>query len=180
MILDLVRQGLSVSAIARRTGQGTQLVDQRRPLRHQPLARPVQRLHVKLRLSLQRHEAHRRPRRRLGNRLGVAVVVLLRLHIRPDILWRHQTDLVPERLRAAADMVRPAAGFHRHHTGRQLREQRRDPVPRHPPTQHDLPARRHASDTAAGLAQVNPENRNFRHPRLLLLKRGNPIPGPPR
>jgi transposase len=40
----------------------------------------MQRLLVKLRLRLQRHETHGRPRRRLGDGLGVAVVVLLRLH----------------------------------------------------------------------------------------------------
>jgi hypothetical protein len=29
-------------------------------------------------------EAHRRPRRRLGNRFCIPVIVLLRLHVRPE------------------------------------------------------------------------------------------------
>jgi hypothetical protein len=134
-------------------------------------------LHVELRLGLERNEAHRWAGRRLGDRLRVTVVVLLRLHIRPDILRWHQPDLVPERRRGTTNIVRAAARLHRHHATWQLAQQRRDAVPRHTPPEYDLPARRHPHNAAAGLAQVDTENRNFRHRGLLLLEKGNPIPG---
>jgi hypothetical protein len=58
-----------------------QLIDQRRSFAHHPVAGAVQRLHVELLLALQLDEAHRRPGRRLGDRLRVPVVVLLRLDV---------------------------------------------------------------------------------------------------
>ena len=99
-----------------------QLVDQTPCARHQPVARPMQRLHVELRPRLQLDEPHRRPGRRLGDRLRIAVVVLLRLHVGPDILRRHQPHLVALRPRtAAAEVMRAAARLHRHDAARQLR-----------------------------------------------------------
>jgi hypothetical protein len=50
-----------------------QLVDQRRSLANEPVTRTVQRLYVELRLTLQRHKPHSRPRRCLGNCLGVTI-----------------------------------------------------------------------------------------------------------
>ena len=66
---------------ARATGPGPHLVDQRRPLSQQSLACPMQYLHVELSLYLEGHEAHRRPRRSFRDRLGISVVVLLRLDV---------------------------------------------------------------------------------------------------
>ena len=69
---------------------GAQLIDQRRPLADQPVSRSMKRLHVELVLALQFDKAHRRPRRRLRNPLGVPVVVLLG----PHIFGRHQPDVM--------------------------------------------------------------------------------------
>jgi hypothetical protein len=63
-----------------------QLVDQPGAAVHQSRARPMQRLHVELRLFLHRDEPHRRPGSRFGDRFGIAVVVLLRLHVGLDVL----------------------------------------------------------------------------------------------
>ena len=52
----------------------------------------------------------------------------------------------------------------------------RKPVARHPAAEDDPPARVHPHDAAAALAKVDPENRDIRHPGLLL-QRGDPIPG---
>ena len=64
---------------------GAQLIDQSRPLADQSVPRPMQGLHVKLVLALQSDKAHRRPGRRFRNPLGVAIVVLLRLDVGPDV-----------------------------------------------------------------------------------------------
>ena len=45
----------------------TQLVDQRRSFAHQPIARPVQRLHVELRLALHLDKSHGWSRRGFGD-----------------------------------------------------------------------------------------------------------------
>ena len=66
--------------------QASDLVHQRRPIADQPVAHAMERLHVELLLRLQRHEAHGGPARGLGDRLGIAVVVLLRFHVGPHVL----------------------------------------------------------------------------------------------
>ena len=63
----------------------TQLIDQSRALPHQAVSRSMQRLHVELVLALQVDEPHCRASRRLGDPFSVAVVVLLRLYVGPDI-----------------------------------------------------------------------------------------------
>ena len=141
-----------------------QLVDQPRAAVHQPRTRPMQRLLVELHLRLQRHEPHGRPRRRLGDRLGVAVVVLLRLHIRLDVFRRHQPHLVALRLEEPPEVMRAATRLHRHHAGRQPAHELGELRPRHaPPQNHGAAAvqRRHA---AAVLPQINPDDRYGHQP----------------
>jgi hypothetical protein len=67
-------------------------------------------LRLLLRL-LDRDKAHRRPRRRLADRLGVNAVVFAAFDKRLDVLRRDQLDPVPQRLQPAAPMVRGAARF---------------------------------------------------------------------
>src|SRR5215203_6805164 len=57
----------------------TKLIDQCRALADQARPGPVQDLRVELSLGLELDEAHRRPRRRLRDGLGISFVVLLRL-----------------------------------------------------------------------------------------------------
>jgi hypothetical protein len=61
------------------------------PLRHQPLAHPMQRLQIQLLRGLGRHELHRRAAARLRQLLRVIEVVLLSLaiggHIWPGSTW---------------------------------------------------------------------------------------------
>src|SRR5215469_11158133 len=60
----------------------TAIRDRRRVLRYRnpTLPHPMQRLHVQLSVSLDRHKAHPRSSYRLGDRFRVDVVVLVRLH----------------------------------------------------------------------------------------------------
>jgi hypothetical protein len=54
----------------------------------------VQRLHIKLVVTLDRHEAHLRSSHRLGNHFGIDVVVLVRLHVGLHVLGWHQPHFV--------------------------------------------------------------------------------------
>ncbi len=90
-----------------------QLVDQSRPFAHQTVPGPVQRLHVELRLGLCLDETHGRPRCRLRYPLGVTIVVLLRLDVRPHVFRRHQADVVPLRREQPTEMMGAATSFHR-------------------------------------------------------------------
>src|SRR5215831_13200206 len=55
----------------------------------------MQRLNFQLRLTLELDKSHRRPRRCLRNRLGISLVVFLRLHIGSHVFWRHQPHPMP-------------------------------------------------------------------------------------
>src|SRR5262249_36679000 len=55
---------------------------------------------------------HGRPLYGFGNRLGIAVVVLVPLEEWLHVLRRHQTKLVSKRGELAADVMGPRAGFH--------------------------------------------------------------------
>src|ERR1700732_4871761 len=74
----------------------------------------MQNLDIELGLGLERDEPHRRPGRRLGDRLGVAVVVLLCLDIGTNILRRHQPHLVSLRGQKPPEVVRATARLHRY------------------------------------------------------------------
>jgi hypothetical protein len=88
---------------------GAQLIDQSRPLTDQTVPRPMKGLHIELVLALQFDKAHRWSRRRLRDPLGVAIVVLLRLDIGPDIFRRHQPDVVAVAGEDAAEVMGAAA-----------------------------------------------------------------------
>src|SRR3954463_10238714 len=66
----------------------------------------VEHLHVELRLALQLDKSHGRSCGRLGDRLGVAVVVLLCRH--------GGANPVPLAAQDAAEVLSAAAGLHRH------------------------------------------------------------------
>ena len=73
-----------------------QRVDQLRLLGDQRLAHPVDRQGALLLLALDRDEPHARPLHRLADRFGIGPVVLLALHVRLDVLRRHQPHRVAE------------------------------------------------------------------------------------
>ena len=78
--------------------ESANLVDDAGALADQPLAHAVQRLQVELFCGLRCDELHRRALNRLGDRLGVAEVVLLSLRIGAYVLRRHQPRIVAELL----------------------------------------------------------------------------------
>jgi hypothetical protein len=92
--------------------KGADLIDDARALLDQALAHAMQRLQVELLDGLRGDELHRRALHRLGDRLRVAKVVLPPLGIGPHVLGGHQASIVPQRLEAAAEMMRPDTGLH--------------------------------------------------------------------
>ena len=88
------------------------MIDDAGALADQPLPYPMQRLQVQLIGGLRRHELHRRPLHRLGDRLGIAEVILLSLGIGTNILRRHQPGIVAKCPKFATEMMCADAGFH--------------------------------------------------------------------
>ena len=84
----------------------------------------MQRKYVLLCLALDYHEPHRWSLDCFTDRLGVARVVLIRLHVRPHKAWTHQLHFVPVFRNLAGEMVRATAGFHPDQERFQLRNER--------------------------------------------------------
>jgi hypothetical protein len=89
--------------------QPAHLADHRRPATDPAIAHPVQRLHVQLVVALDGHKAHLRSSHGFGDRFGIDVVVLVRLHVGLHVLGRHQANLVALLPQAATEEVGAAA-----------------------------------------------------------------------
>src|SRR6266498_178469 len=92
--------------------EGADLIDDASALAHQSLTHRKQSLQVELIGGLRRHELHRWPLHRLGDRLRVAEVVLLPLRIRTNVLRRHQPGIVTKTLELATEVMCPDASLH--------------------------------------------------------------------
>jgi hypothetical protein len=105
-----------------RSSRKADLIDDAGALADQPLAHPVQRLQVELLCRLRRHELHRRPLHRPGDRFRITEVVLLSLRVRPHVLRLHQPRIVTKRLKLSAEMMRTNTSLHadqaRRHVGK--------------------------------------------------------------
>ena len=100
--------------------QGSQLIDQRRSIGDEARPGAMKDLHVELFLALEIDETHRRPRRGFGDRLGVPLVVFLRLDVGLNVFGRHEPDVVTLFTEDPPEVMSAAAGLHRHDTRRQL------------------------------------------------------------
>ena len=98
------------------------LVDRRCASRHQPGAHAMQSLQIELILRLLLHDTQVRAQSRLGDRLGVVVIVLLALGERLDVDRRDDARRVPEPAQRAADEVGAEACLEPDDARRQLRE----------------------------------------------------------
>src|SRR5262249_24340744 len=100
--------------------EGADLIDDAGALTDRSLTHAVQGLQIKLLGRLCRDELHSRALNCLGDRLGVAEVILLSLGLWTHVLRRHQASVVSEHLQLAAQMMRPNAGLHADETRRQV------------------------------------------------------------
>src|ERR1700731_4218415 len=121
----------------------------------------MQRLHVQLLLALQLDKSHRRPRRRLSDRLCIPIVVFLGLDVGPHIFRRHQPNLVALRLEKTAKMMGAAAGLHCDDARRQAFSEPNDTRWPHAPPFDDLALTIQPHEAAAVLAKINSENCNL-------------------
>ena len=110
--------------------EAADLVDHRRALADQPAAHAVQSLQLELLAALERDEAHGRPLHGLGDRFGIAIVVLVALQERLHVLRRDQADLMAEGGEAPADMVRAGASLQADQAGRQIGQALLEPAAR--------------------------------------------------
>jgi hypothetical protein len=100
---------------------------------------------------------------------AIAVVVLLRLDVRADVLGRHQPDRVPLRGEQLPEMMSAAAGLHRDDAGRQLGLQADDRLTPRPPAQHHRPGRVETDEAATVLTEIDTQHgdRTLCHSRSL-------------
>src|SRR5262249_54038604 len=100
--------------------KGADLIDDASALADQALAHAMQCLQVELVDRFGCDELHSWALHRLGDRLCVAVVVLLTFGIRAHIFCGHQPCLVPKRLQLAAKMMGADTGLHTDQTCGQI------------------------------------------------------------
>src|SRR6516165_1581334 len=118
-------------------------------------------------LALHRHKAHRRPLRRLADRLGVSGIVLLPLDKRLYVGRRDKTDHMAKLADPARPIVGAAAGFHRHHARRPAGEKRKHLLAPQPLPKYDIAGCISSVCLKYSLRQVQTDRANFRHGRLL-------------
>src|ERR1700683_2836 len=121
----------------------------------------MQGLHVELILALQVDEPHRRTGCGFRHPFGVPIVVLLRLDVGPNILRRHQSDVMTLSGERATQMMSATARLHSDNARRELlRQSDQRLAPYLAP--HDDHARWTQSDDAADvLAEVDTKHRNL-------------------
>src|SRR5262249_62076363 len=101
-----------------------------------------------------RDEVHGRSLHRLGDRLGIAVVVLVSLEEGLDVLRGDQADVVTECLNLACDVMRARAGFEADEAGWQIDEPAYELAARYLDAQGDGAALVEADEVECVLADV--------------------------
>jgi hypothetical protein len=91
--------------------EATNLVDHGRALTNKARAHAMQRQQIALLRSLDGDEVHGRPLHGLRDRLGVAIVVLVALEERLDVLCWEEANVMPECPDLPGDVMRAAARF---------------------------------------------------------------------
>jgi hypothetical protein len=104
---------------------------------------------------LDRHEGHGGPLHRLGDGFGIAVVVLVALQKRFDVLGRDQAHVMAERLQLPADVVGARTGLHADQARRNVGQALRELEPGELDPQHDGAALVLTDKVEAILAQID-------------------------
>ena len=132
-------------------------VDQLGPLAHEHLANPVQHQDLLLVFLLDRNEAHRGPGHCLANGLCIRRIVLVRLHIGPDILRGQQSYLMTVAPKCPSPVVTARTGFQADLTTGQFFEERLDFVALEPATQDRLAFPVGRVNLENGLGDIQPD-----------------------
>jgi hypothetical protein len=137
--------------------EATDLIDDCRALPDASAPHPVQGLQIKLLGRLQRHRTHGWTLRRLGDGLGIAVVVLVAFEERLDILGRQQVNVMAESGELTPDVMGSGTGLHPDQTDRQVRQALQQLSTSDLAAQHDAAACIHADQVEDVLAQIDPD-----------------------
>jgi hypothetical protein len=131
------------------------LIDDAGALTDQSLAHTMQRLQVELIRRLRSYELHRWTLDRLGDRFGIAEVVLLSLRVGAHVLSRHQPGVMTRRLELPTEMMRTNAGLHTDQARRHIAQPCFHLATRPLLPQHDCTARIQADDVERVLADID-------------------------
>src|ERR1700733_10215741 len=102
--------------------------------------------------------------------LGVAIVVLLRLDVGPDVFRRHQPDVMAADREQPPQRMGPAAGLHPDNERKKLLRQSNQRLSPYLATHNDRAGRMQPNHAADVLAEVHAKHRDI-HPFLLLIPR---------
>ena len=128
---------------------------------HQPVAHPVQRLQVELVVGLDRHKPHVLPRHRLGDRLRIEEVVLVRLEKGFYKLRRDQPHIVSLFTQDSADEMRARAGFDPNQQAWQVRRVDQQLLAGELRPGHNLAMVVQGDEVKGGLAEVDSNRRDL-------------------
>ena len=142
--------------------EGADLVDRRRPAGDQSGPDAMTGLQIELILALLLDEAQVRAQRRLGDGLGIVVVVLLSLHERLDIDRRDDPRLVAQGAQGPADKVRAQARLHADDARRQLLERICESQPLDLPAEGNLAVGAEPDEVKNLLADIDADDRQWR------------------
>jgi hypothetical protein len=106
---------------------------------------------------------------RLADRFGVGPIVLLTLHVRLDVLRRHQPHRMTEPGDFPRPKVRPGTRLHSHHARRQVGEERQHRVPAQTLRHNHLALGINAVNLKHRLRQIETDERR-RHRTISLMK----------
>ncbi len=90
----------------------------------------------------------------------VTIVVLVNLHVRPDVERGHQPRLVATLTTEATDVVRTTAGFHRDNAGRQALQEGKQTVPLDALAKNDRSRAIQSREAADRLAKIDAQYRD--------------------
>src|SRR5438128_4030381 len=116
------------------------------------------------------NESHVCPGHRFADCLGVGGIVLVSLHVRLDIGWRHQANGVAECLEFARPMMRGCAGLDTDETRRQLLEESNDVTALQLAPDDHIAFRVNAMDLKNRLRDVETNRRDSLHGPVLRIR----------
>src|ERR1700677_4353984 len=141
----------------------TNRIDYRGLLADEQMTGTVQRQAALLFRRLGCDKPHVGPGDRFADRSGVSAIVLMSLHVRLHIGWRHQANGVAERLEFARPMMRRGAGFNADQARWQLLEEYQHVAALELTTEDDIALRIDAVNLKNRLRDVQTDRRDRLH-----------------
>ena len=139
------------------------MIDQRCADSNEAGTDPVKGLDIELLLRLQFDKPHRRARCCFCDRLGITIIVLLRLNVRANIFWWHKLGRVALSDQLSPEIMSAATSLHCDDAGRQFFDEARNRSWSHPPPQYHTPIRVQSHQAAAILTKIDTKCRDIQN-----------------